>query len=146
MEEKTGYEIRTGSENMDAKAVHDFLSKESYWAKEIPFSTVEQSLKNSYCAGVFTDGRQIGFARLITDYSTFAYLADVYILREHRGKRLSEKLMEHLMNAEWAGSLRRIVLATSDAHGLYKKFGFTALERPESFMEIKRDRIYKDKN
>jgi hypothetical protein len=77
------YQIKAGSENMDIAAIHDYLSKESYWAKGIPLETVEAALKNSFCVGVFDDKIQIGFARFVTDYATFAYLADVYVLKDY---------------------------------------------------------------
>ena len=88
------YQIKTGVENMDIAAIHDFLSKESYWAKGIPLETVETSVKHSFCAGVFDEDIQIGFARFVTDYATFAYLAGVYVLKEYRGKGSSKMLMK----------------------------------------------------
>jgi GNAT superfamily N-acetyltransferase len=136
------YHIKTGVENMDIAAIHDFLSKESYWAKGIPLETVETSLKNSFCAGVFDEDIQIGFARFVTDYATFAYLADVYVLEAYRGKGLSKMLVKYIMDLEWTKGLRRILLATSDAHSLYKRFGFESPETPESLMEIKRNNLY----
>lgn len=129
---------------MDVKAIYDFLTNHSYWAKEIPLKTVEVSLRNSFCAGIFTGDKQVGFARLITDYATFAYLADVYILEEHRGKGLSKMLMHYLTDLEWAKGLRRLLLATSDAHSLYTQFGFRSPQDPESLMEIKRNNIYEN--
>lgn len=136
------YQIKAGLENMDIAAIHNFLSKESYWAKGIPFETVETSLKNSFCVGVFDAKIQIGFARFVTDYATFAYLADVYVLKEHRGKGLSKILINHIMDLEWTKGLRRMLLATLDAHSLYKQFGFQSPENPEWLMEIKRNNLY----
>lgn len=138
------YNIKADFENMDIVAIHNFLSKESYWAKGIPLETVATSLKNSFCAGVFDGEVQIGFARLITDYATFAYLADVCILEEYRGKGLSKMLMKHIMDLEWTKGLRRILLATLDAHSLYQQFEFQPPQNPESLMEIKRNNIYQN--
>jgi hypothetical protein len=90
------YQIKSGVENMDITAIHKFLNKESYWAKGIPLETVKTSLKNSFCVGVFDASAQIGFARFVTDYATFAYLADVYVLKEYRGKALSKMIMKYL--------------------------------------------------
>lgn len=137
------YQIKNGFEQMDIKAVYRYLNQQSYWAENIPYPTVETALKNSFCVGVFTQGQQIGFARLVTDYATFAYLADVYILEEHRQKGLSKALMNHIMALDWVSRLRRITLATWDAHGLYSQYGFTAPENPEHLMEIRRKDIYK---
>jgi GNAT superfamily N-acetyltransferase len=138
--------IKTGKENMDVKEIHRFLSEDSYWAKGIPLETVETSLKNSFCVGVFDDKIQIGFARFVTDYATFAYLADVYILKEYRGKGLSKMLMKYIMDLKWTKGLRRMLLATLDAHSLYKRFGFQSSENPEWLMEIKRNNLYENKS
>lgn len=137
------YSIRTGYENMDIPAIHRYLSTESYWAAGIPPETVEQSLRHSFCAGVFRGNEQVGFARLVTDYATFAYLADVYILEAHRGKGLSKMLMQHLMDLEWVRKLRRMMLVTQDAHSLYSRFGFHTPEFPERVMEKRGVRGYK---
>lgn len=134
----SSYHIKTGYENMDLMAIHRFLSTESYWARGVPQETVEQSLRHSFCTGVFSGSEQAGFARLITDYTTFAYLADVYILEAHRGKGLSKMLMQHLMDLEWTQKLRRMMLVTNDAHSLYSRFGFHAPEFPERVMERKK--------
>lgn len=137
-------EIKTGFENMDINAVHQFLSKESYWAKGIPMETVSVALKNSFCIGLFEDEKQIGFARLVTDYATFGYLADVYILKEYRGKGFSKMMIKYLLELDFAQGLRRTLLATLDAHSLYRQFGFQSPENPERLMEIKRNNLYKD--
>ena len=136
------YQIKAGLENMDIAAIHNFLSKESYWAKGIPLQTVETSLKNSFCVGAFNDKIQVGFARFVTDYATFAYLADVYVLEDYRGKGLSKMLMNYMMDLEWTKGLRRLLLATLDAHSLYEQFEFKSPEHPEWLMEIKRNNIY----
>lgn len=136
------YTIQTGYSNMDIDAIHRFLTTESYWAKDIPRETVDNALRHSLCIGVFLNGQQIGFSRLITDYTTFAYLADVYVEPGHRGKGLSKRMMKHIMEQEFVNRLRRIVLATDDAHGLYRQFGFQSPENPETLMEIRRKNLY----
>ncbi len=100
---------------------------------------VLSSIEHSLCYGVYYESKQIGFARVITDYVTFAYLADVYILEEHRGKGLSKQLMETIIAHPRLQGLRRFVLATRDAHALYEKYGFRALSKPERWMEIFKD-------
>lgn len=136
------FKIKYGSENMDMYAVHKFLNQESYWAKGIPLETVRTALQNSFCAGIFLIDRQVAFARLITDYATFAYLADVYVLDEYRGKGLSKILVSYILTQDFATGLRRILLATADAHSLYEQFGFTPPADPATLMEIKRNNIY----
>lgn len=136
------FKIKHGIENMDINAVHKFLNKESYWAKGIPLEIVKASLQNSFCAGIFLIDHQVAFARLITDYATFAYLADVYVLPEYRGKGLSKALVSHILTQDFAIGLRRILLATADAHSLYQKFGFAPPADPATLMEIKRNNIY----
>ncbi len=129
------YRISSNQNEMDVEAIHEFISQ-SYWAKDIPYGTLKKAIKNSLCFGVFNhDGSQVGFARMVTDSATFAYLADVYVLEEHRGKGLSKKLMQEIMSHPDLQGLRRMALATNDAHGLYEKFGFSALATPEIFME-----------
>lgn len=139
------YIIKSGFENMDTEAIYTYLSTESYWAKGIPFVTVNNAIKNSFCVGIFKEEKQVGFARLVTDYATFAYLADVYILEAHRNKGLSKALMAHIMNLDWVAGLRRISLATKDAHELYRQFGFESPAKPETLMEITRPEIYQKK-
>ena len=125
---------------VDVKAVHHYLSTQSYWAKGIPLDIVQKSIANSLCFGVYKDGKQAGFARWVTDRATFAYLCDVYIENEFRGLGLSKKLMSlMLFHADLQG-LRRYHLATLDAHGLYEQFGFKAIENPERHMGI----VFKD--
>lgn len=138
------YHIKSGFENMDVQTIYSFLNQESYWAENIPFQTLETALKNSYCIGVFSGDEQVGFARLITDYATFAYLADVYIVTDHRQRGLSKTLMRYIMEQDWVAGLRRISLATWDAHELYRQFGFSAPANPEYLMEITRKDIYKN--
>jgi len=127
---------------LDISVVHQFLSQ-SYWSKGIPLYTLTKAIGNSQCFGVYTETKQqIGFARLITDHATFAYLADVFILNEHRGNGLSKKLMTYIKQHNSCQGLRRIVLATADAHDLYSQYGFTPLSNADSFMEIWQPEIY----
>jgi GNAT superfamily N-acetyltransferase len=121
---------------LDRFAIHNFLSTESYWARGIPFETVDRSITNSLCFGIYKDAAQVGFARWITDRATFAYLADVYVLEPFRGMGLSKKLMSLMVFHEDLQGLRRYMLATEDAHALYAKFGFKPVERPENLMAI----------
>jgi GNAT superfamily N-acetyltransferase len=139
------YSIKAGFDQMNIKAVHAFLSEQSYWAKNIPFEIVETALRNSFCIGAFSQKKQIAFARLITDYSTFAYLADVYVLPQYRKQGISKLLMENIMNLDWVSRLRRFMLATLDAHQLYQQYGFKPLEFPERFLEINTHNIYDGK-
>ncbi len=138
-----GYTITTDKRLMKVSDIHRWLSEESYWCKGIPYSVFKTSFDNSFCIGAIIDDKQIGFAKLITDYATFGYLADVFVETEHRGKGISKKMMEVLLGLDWVKSLRAIRLATSDAHGLYRQFGFTDCRNPEKIMEITRTDIYK---
>lgn len=129
------YTISTDPQKMDVEVIYSYLSR-SYWAEGRTKATVEKSLRNSLNFGVFDEqGAQVGFARVITDYATFAYLADVFILEEHRGHGLSKRLMETIMAHPDLQGLRRWSLATRDAHGLYEQFGFTPLPKPEIWMQ-----------
>jgi GNAT superfamily N-acetyltransferase len=127
---------------LDRQMIAKFLSS-SYWANGIPPATVEKSLQNSLCFGLMERDRQVGFARVITDHATIAYLGDVFVLPEHRGKGLSKWLMECVMSHPDLQGLRRWMLATRDAHGLYERFGFTALKKPEVFMELHNPDVYR---
>ena len=139
-----GYRISSDQSEMDLESIHEFISL-SYWAKGIPIETLKKAINNSLCFGVFNiDGSQIGFARMVTDLATYAYLADVYVLEEHRGKGLSKWLMQEIMSHSDLQGLRRMTLATLDAHGLYKKYGFSELTSPEIFMENWDPDIYKN--
>lgn len=144
--EHNGYLITTDKTQLQPEAIHKWLSEESYWAKHVPFHIVKTSFDNSYCIGVLKDGEQVGYARFITDYATFAYLADVYVQETHRGNGLSKKMMEVLMELDWVKGLRKLMLATLDAHGLYKQYGFIPMAISERYMEISRPIIYGDAN
>jgi GNAT superfamily N-acetyltransferase len=126
---------------MDVAAVHAYLTR-SYWAEGISQELVARAIRGSLCFGVFHAGKQVAFARVVSDRATFAYLADVYVLEEHRGRGLATWLMEEVVKHPDLQGLRRFVLATRDAHPLYARFGFVPLARPEIFMEINRPGIY----
>lgn len=132
---KGDYLISTDRSKLDFKVIQEFLGR-SYWANKRKPEVTKRAIKNSLCFGVYFKKSQIGFARVATDYATFAWLADVFILEEYRGRGLSKWLMEIIMNYSEVQNIRRWFLATKDAHGLYKKFGFTALNEPEKFMEM----------
>ncbi|MHB8260960.1 MAG: GNAT family N-acetyltransferase [Bacteroidia bacterium] len=142
----TEYSISTDKEKLQVEVIHHYLSTESYWAKNIPIELVKKSIENSFCFGVYFKDEQIGFARLITDYAIFAYLADVFILEAHRGQGLSKKLMQFIMAHPKLQNLRVLSLRTKDAHGLYAQFGFKPIQKPENYMEIKHDNFYKPKS
>ena len=127
--------VTTDSEKISLDVVHAFLANESNWAKNIPRDVVEQSIENSLCFGLFQNEEQIGFARVITDRATIAYLGDVFVMATHRGQGLSQWLMECVMSHPDLLGLRRWILLTGDAHGLYEKFGFTAIAAPQKWME-----------
>ena len=131
-----GYSISTDKSLLDFDVIYKYLDQESYWAKGIPATTLKKSIANSFCFGVYYDNEQIGFAKVITDKATFAYIADVFILPEFRGKGLSKWLIQTIVNHADLQGLRRWSLATADAHGLYSQFGFTEITRPERWMEI----------
>jgi GNAT superfamily N-acetyltransferase len=138
---KGDFQITTAVERMDLEVIHGFL-RESYWASGIPRATVEKSMGNSLCFGLFRGQTQIGFARVISDYATFAYLGDVFVLPEHRGQGLAKWLLECIMAHPELQGLRRWLLVTRDAHGLYQKSGFTPLAHPERLMEIHSPALY----
>lgn len=129
------------SKNLDIDVIHEYLAR-SYWAAGIPRDIVARSIAGSLCFGLFDGGRQVGFARCVTDRATFAYLADVFILESHRGRGLASWMMEGILAHPDLRSLRRFSLVTRDAQGLYRKFGFTPLANPERSMEIVRKGIY----
>jgi GNAT superfamily N-acetyltransferase len=139
--QKEGFAVTTDTTFFNLEYIHGFLSQ-SYWAKNIPIETVQKSIENSLCFGVFHLGRQIGFARMITDKATFRYLADVFIDEAYRGQGLSKWLMEEIMNHEDLQGFRRLMLATRDAHELYAQFGFSELTFPERWMQIHNPDIY----
>ena len=145
--QKGEYIISTNKEKIDIDVVHTFLSKDSYWAENIPKDIIERAIKNSLCFGIYYKEIQVGFARAVTDKATFMYLADVFILHAHRGKGLSKWLMQTIHAHPELQGLRRMMLTTKDAHGLYAQFGWQPLNddlakrimlinRPGMYMEV----------
>jgi ribosomal protein S18 acetylase RimI-like enzyme len=136
------FTVSTDPARLDAEAIHAALSKE-YWSEGIPREIVERSLRGSLCFGLYAEDGQIGLARVITDAATFAYLCDVYVLPEFRGRGLGKLLMRAVMEHPDLQGLRRFSLVTRDAHGLYRGFGFTEIKTPDRHMEIVRPDLYK---
>ena len=136
------YIVSTEQQLLDIEMIHDFLSTKAYWSLKIPKETVIRSIEHSLCFGVYNEREQVGFARVITDYSTIAYLGDVFILESHRGKGLSKLLMKAIMNHVKLQGLRRWILLTGDAHGLYKKFGWKELADSTLWLELHDRNVY----
>lgn len=160
MDEKTVMEYRRGEflistsgERLDLDVIHGFLTN-CYWAKGIPKETVKRSIEHSLCFGVYDESprlakearhgapTQVGFARVVSDFTTVAYLGDVFVLESHRGRELSKWMMECVMEHPALQNLRRWILLTRDAHGLYSQFGFTPVEAPERYMELHQPNVY----
>lgn len=136
------YLISTNPARLDLGVIRDFLAR-SYWSEDIPVDIVKRSIEGSIAFGVYYREKQVGFARVITDGATFAYLADVFILEQYRGQGLAKWLMEFILQHRQLQNLRRFLLVTRDAHDLYRRFGFKELDQSERFMEIAVPRIYK---
>ena len=133
---KKGFSISTDKSLLDFDVIYQFLNEDSYWSQGIPIEKLKRAIENSLCFGVYLENKQVGFTRVVTDKATFAYLCDVFILPDYRGIGLSKWLIQTIIaNPELQG-LRRWSLATADAHGLYKQFGFTPLVKPERWMEV----------
>ena len=142
MEWKRGeFTITDRSEDLDVETIHNFL-RESYWAKGIPRAVVEKGINNSLCFGLYHKLKQVGFARVVSDQATFAYLADVFVMHAYRGRGLGKWLVSCVLAHPELQGLRRWLLATLDAHGLYEQNGFVPLRKPEWFMEINDPNIY----
>jgi GNAT superfamily N-acetyltransferase len=135
------FRITTDVAAMDVGAIHAYLTR-SYWSEGISKTLVEKAVAGSLCFGLLDGARQVGFARVITDRATFAYLCDVYVLEEYQGRGLGTWLMRELMTHPDLQGLRRFNLVTRDAHRLYERNGFTALENPSGHMEIARPGLY----
>ena len=134
--------ISTDRARLDLAVIYDFLTN-SYWAKGIPQEVVARSIEHSLCFGIYDgNGFQVGFGRVVSDYATVAYLGDVFVIESHRGRGLSKWLMECIMQHPALQNLRRWILLTRDAHGLYSQFGFTPMETPERYMELHRTNVY----
>jgi GNAT superfamily N-acetyltransferase len=139
---KDGYLISTDRATLDLDYIHDYLSNQSYWASGIPLETVKKSIEGSFCFGMFDQKKQIGFARVITDYATYGYLADVFIDEQYRKQGLSKWMMEVILSHPDLQGFRRWMLGTRDAHSLYAKFGFGPLENPERVMQKHNPMVY----
>lgn len=129
------YTISTNQDRLEIDVIQKFLNEDSYWAARRTTEQTETAIKNSLCFGVYDGDIQIGFARVVTDFATFAYLGDIFILEEFRRRGLSKWLMEVIINHPDLQGFRRWILATKDAHSLYEKYGFTKLKHPERWME-----------
>jgi len=140
---KDNFWISTYKKKLDIDTIHEFLSTKAYWSINIPKDKVQASIQHSLCFGVYQDKRQIGFARIISDFSTIAYLSDVFIVEEYRGQGLSKWLIENIMIHPGLQGLRRWILLTGDAHGLYRQFGWTEIADPTRWMEIHEKNVYK---
>jgi N-acetylglutamate synthase-like GNAT family acetyltransferase len=137
------YSITTDKTKLNIVAIHDFLSKYSGWSDNIPFERVKTSIDNSLNFGLFHKDKQIGFARVISDFSTIAYLGDIYVLDDYRGQGLSKQLMNAVMTHPNLQGLRRWILLTSTADWLYEKYGFVKVPKPELYMELYNPEVYK---
>ncbi|MFF3022828.1 GNAT family N-acetyltransferase [Gottfriedia sp. NPDC057948] len=149
--EQNGYYISTNKELLNRDVIYNFLDKESYWANEIPYEYIDRFIKGSFCFGVYkgkpgeSDLTQVGFARVVSDGVTFAYLADVFILPEYRKQGLSKWLMEEIMGYEKLSTVRTFMLKTRDAHNLYRKYGFEVIDNSKNrFMAILKDNLYRN--
>ena len=132
------YSVSTEQRHADVDVIHKFLSEESYWAKERPKETVERAVRNSLCFSLLRQEKLVGFARVITDYATFSYICDLFVLPDYRRKGLGKWLVECILDYTQQQGLKRWLLATSDAHGLYAQYGFSPLEGSEYYM-VRRD-------
>ena len=130
------YDISTDPSRLQLDAIHAYLTR-SYWSPGIPRDVVARAIAHSMCFGLYQGESQVGFARVVTDKASFAYLADVYVLEAHRGQGLSKRLVGEILAHPDLQRLRRFLLATADAHGLYSQFGFNALARPQNMMELR---------
>lgn len=131
-----GFTISADNNLLDIDMIYQYLDQDSYWSQGIARNTLERAIKNSLCFGVFFRGQQVGFARIVSDKATFAYLCDVFILPDLRGRGLSKWLVQTIVNHPDLQGLRRWSLATADAHGLYAQFGFTEITHPDRWMQI----------
>jgi GNAT superfamily N-acetyltransferase len=143
IEERRGeFLLSTDRDRLDLAVIHGFLTA-SYWAKGIPREVVARSIQNSLCFGVYKHAQQVGFARVISDFATYAYIGDVFVLEAFRGHGLGKWMMEAIIQHSQLQGLRRWTLATRDAHPLYAQFGFTPLKKPENFMELHDPNVYR---
>lgn len=136
--------INTDKSQLNSRFIYDFLSH-SYWAEGVPFSIIEKTIKNSLCFGVYKNGAQIGYARVVTDYAVIAYIFDLFIIESERGRGYSKQLMEYIINYPEISGVKKWLLATKDASGLYSKFGFKKLSNTDRYMELIGYASYKEK-
>ena len=137
------FTVSTDPARLDIALIHRYLAHDSYWALNIPLETVQRAIAHSLSFGLYApDGHQAGFARVVTDKATFAWLCDVFVLPEFRGRGLSKQLMQEVWAHPELQGLRRHLLATLDAHGLYRQFGFQELAAPERYLEVRRPNPY----
>jgi len=142
-ERRREFLLSTDRDRLELDVIHGFLTA-SYWAKGISREVVARSIRNSLCFGVYKEAQQVGFARVISDFATFAYVADVFVLEAFRGHGLGKWIMEGIMRHPQLQGLRRWTLATRDAHPLYAQFGFTPLKKPDNFMELHNPSVYQE--
>lgn len=138
------FSISTDKSKLDIPVIHQYLSRESYWSQNIPVERIQKSIENALCFGIYHNDQQIGYAKVISDFSTMAYLGDVFVLESYRGKGLSKWLMETIMSHPELQDLRRWILLTADAHELYQKYGWKPIASPDKWMEIHRPNIYQN--
>ena len=138
-----GIEISTDKTRLNTDLIFNFLNTQARWCAGIPRATVEKAIEHSLCFGAYIHDEQVGFARVVTDYATFGNLVDVFVVPEYRNTGIARQLMEEIVGHPDLIGLRRFMLATSDKHELYRKFGFKALNRPEIFMEVFKPDIYR---
>jgi GNAT superfamily N-acetyltransferase len=141
MPDTDAYEISTDPARLEISFIHEFL-RQSYWARNIPREVVERSIRHALCFGAFLQGRQVAFARAVTDRATFVYVADVFVDPAHRGRGVSKQLMRAILEHPDLQGVRRFLLATKDAHGLYQQFGFKPVPNPQDFLTIHFPDIY----
>lgn len=142
---KDDYLLSTDKSKIDLAAVHEVLTR-SYWSEGIPIDVVKRSIDNSLCFAIYHQNKLVAFARVISDFATFAYLADVFVAQDYQGRGLSKWLIQTIVDHPQLQGLRRFTLATRDAHGLYSQFGFKSFARPERWMEIHQPDIYKSRS
>lgn len=139
-----GIVINSDKSKLNIRFIHDFLSR-SYWAEGVPLHITEKTIKNSLCFGVYKNGSQIGYARVVTDYTVIAYIFDLFIIESERGMGYSKRLMEYILAYPELSGVKKWMLATKDASGLYEKFGFKKLTDPGKYMELAKYASYKEK-
>jgi GNAT superfamily N-acetyltransferase len=141
-ERKNDFVITTDRTKLDILLIHDFLSNKAYWSKNIPLEKVKMAIENSLNFALFYKNKQVGYARIVSDFSAIAYLGDVFIIEEYRGQGLSKWLMETIVSHPHLQNLRRWILLTGDAHELYKKYGWKPIAAPERWMEKHDPNVY----